>query len=84
MDKSKKHLAIAFVAVLIVLAVVSTAGILLLRRRPEILQGEIEATEIRISGKLLGRIDRFLAEEGQNVRKGDTLVVINSPEVRAK
>ena len=48
MDKSKKHLAIAFVAVLIVLAVVSTAGILLLRRRPEILQGEIEATEIRI------------------------------------
>ena len=84
MDKSKKHLAIAFGAVLIVLAVVSTAGILLLRRRPEILQGEIEATEIRISGKLLGRIDRFLAEEGQNVRKGDTLVVINSPEVRAK
>ena len=73
MDKSKKHLAIAFVAVLIVLAVVSTAGILLLRRRPEILQGEIEATEIRISGKLLGRIDRFLAEEGQNVRKGDTI-----------
>lgn len=84
MDKSKKYLAIAFVAVLIVLAIVSTAGILLLHRRPEMLQGEIEATEIRISGKLLGRIDRFLVEEGQNVAKGDTLVVINSPEVRAK
>ena len=49
-----------------------------------ILQGQIEATEIRISGKLPGRIDTFLVKEGQNVRQGDTLVVINSPEALAK
>ncbi len=83
-DKSKKYVAIAFVAVLVAVAVVTTAGILMLRHRPEILQGQVEATEIRISGKLPGRIDRFLVEEGENVRQGDTLVVINSPEVVAK
>ena len=84
MDKSKKYVAVAFVVVLIVVAILSTVGILALRNKPEILQGEIEATEIRISGKLLGRIDKFLVEEGQNVNKGDTLVVINSPEFVAK
>lgn len=84
MDKSKKFVAIAFVAVLIAVAVVTTVGILTLRHRPEILQGQVEATEIRISGKLPGRIDRFLVEEGQYVCLGDTLVVINSPEVTAK
>ena len=36
------------------------------------------------SGKLPGRIDTFLVKEGQNVRQGDTLVVINSPEALAK
>lgn len=84
MDKSKKYVAIAFVVVLIAVAVVTTVGILTLRHKPEILQGQVEATEIRISGKLPGRIDRFLVEEGQDVRQGDTLVVINSPEVTAK
>ena len=57
---------------------------ILLKKKPVILQGQIEATEIRISGKLPGRIDTFLVKEGQNVRQGDTLVVINSPEALAK
>lgn len=84
MDKNRKYLAVAFVLVLAAVTIVSLVGILALHRRPEILQGQVEATEIRISGKLPGRIDRFLVAEGQNVRQGDTLVVINSPEVVAK
>lgn len=84
MNKSKKYIAIAFVAVLVLVVIVSTIGIIALGNKPEVLQGQIEATEIRISGKLPGRIDIFYVEEGQNVTKGDTLVVINSPEFRAK
>lgn len=84
MDKNKKFIAIAFVVVLAVAVVVTTVGILALGKKPEILQGQVEATEIRISGKLLGRIDTFLVREGDNVKKGDTLVVINSPEVMAQ
>ena len=59
-------------------------GIIAMSNKPVILQGQIEATEIRISGKLPGRIDTFLVKEGQNVKVGDTLVVINSPEAWAK
>ncbi|WP_295940603.1 efflux RND transporter periplasmic adaptor subunit [uncultured Alistipes sp.] len=84
MDKSKKYIAVAFVVVLALVVIVSTVGIMVLGREPEVLQGQVETTEIRISGKLPGRIDRFYVEEGQNVMKGDTLVVINSPEFWAK
>ena len=92
MDNSKKYLSIAFVVILVVVVIVSALGIWMLGRKPVIVAGlllfiagsVVEATEIRISGKLPGRIDTFLVEEGQNVRKGDTLVVINSPEALAK
>ena len=84
MDKSKKYLAISFIVVLIAGIILSLVAMFLLKDKPVILQGQIEATEIRISGKLPGRIDTFLVEEGQNVKAGDTLVVINSPEALAK
>ena len=85
MDKTKKYLAFSFVMVLVAVTIVSVIGMILLdRSKPVVLQGQIEATEIRISGKLPGRIDRFLVEEGERVAAGDTLVVINSPEALAK
>lgn len=84
MDKTKKYLSISFVVVLVAVIIISGIGMLLLKKKPVILQGQIEATEIRISGKLPGRIEAFLVEEGQNVQAGDTLVVINSPEAKAK
>ena len=79
MDKTKKYLSISFIVVLIVVVIISVVGMLLLGKKPVILQGQIEATEIRISGKLPGRVDTFLVQEGQFVKQGDTLVVINSP-----
>ena len=84
MDRTKKYLITAFISVLIIVALISFLGMILLGNKPTILQGQIEATEIRISGKLPGRIDTFLVKEGQNVSAGDTLVIINSPEARAK
>lgn len=86
MDKNenRKYLAIAFIAILIIVVTVSTIGILALKEKPDILQGQVEATEIKISGKLSGRIENFFVEEGQYVSRGDTLVLINSPEFEAK
>ena len=84
MDRTKKYLITAFISVFNVVAIISILGMILLKVGPTILQGQIEATEIRISGKLPGRIDTFLVKEGQNVSAGDTLVIINSPEARAK
>ena len=84
MEKQKKQSAVAFMVVLVAVVVVSVIGIIAMSNKPVILQGQIEATEIRISGKSPGRIDTFLVKEGQNVKVGDTLVVINSPEAWAK
>ncbi|MEG1545750.1 MAG: efflux RND transporter periplasmic adaptor subunit [Bacteroides sp.] len=84
MDKGRRDLMIAFIVVLVIVVVVSAVGMWLLDNKPIVLQGQIEATEIRISGKLPGRIDTFLVAEGQNVKRGDTLVIINSPEALAK
>lgn len=48
------------------------------------LQGVCEAKQVRVASKLLGRIDNLYISKGDNVRKGDLLFVINSPEVDAK
>ncbi|SEF46786.1 HlyD family secretion protein [Parabacteroides chinchillae] len=84
MDKTRKYLSISFIVILVAVVIISAVGMALLGKKPVILQGQIESTEIRISGKLPGRIDTFLVKEGQFVKQGDTLVVINSPEAQAK
>ena len=76
---SNRSISIAFVIVLAATVIVSVAGMALMSRQPLVLQGQVEATEIRISGKLPGRVDSFLVREGDWVKAGDTLVVINSP-----
>lgn len=84
MKMSNKSISIAFIGILIVIAIISFIGILLMEQKSIILQGEIEATEIQISGKLPGRIEKFNVQEGDWVESGDTLVIINSPIVEAQ
>ena len=79
-----KVLSKAFVIGLVAIVVISLIGILTMSRSHVVLQGQIEATEIRISGKLPGRVDTFFVAEGQTVNRGDTLVGISSPEAWAK
>ena len=84
-DKNKNKSLITVLIVLIsVILTVSIIGIFILRPEPLMWQGEVEANEVRVSGKLPGRIERFLVEEGQYVNKGDTLVLLESPEIEAK
>ena len=81
----KNYNLIAGVAGLIGLVlVVAVIGYMVSRPKEKVIQGEAEATEYRVSGKVPGRIEAFLADEGQMVHKGDTLVVIDSPEIRSK
>lgn len=83
---NKKHsgMLFAFLTLLLVIAAVSVAGWFMLKPEPLVLQGQAEANEIRVSGKIPGRIERFNATEGEQVKKGDTLVIIASPELQAK
>jgi len=49
-----------------------------------IVQGKVEREEIAVVGKIAGRIDKILVQEGDFVKKGDTLAILNIPEVDAK
>lgn len=83
--KDKKgSLLLGVVAMLTVVVIVALIGIFALREEEVFITGEAQASEYRVSGKVPGRIEMFLAEEGDQVKKGDTLVIIYSPEVQAK
>ena len=77
-------LLLGLIALLTVVVIVAVVGIIALRPEKTLIQGEAEAAEYRVSGKVPGRIEMYFYEEGEQVKKGDTLVVIYSPEVEAK
>ena len=83
MKKHNYNLVIGIVALIMIILVVSLVGYFVSRPADLVIQGEAEATEYRVSGKIPGRIEELRAVEGQEVHKGDTLVVIDSPEVRS-
>jgi HlyD family secretion protein len=82
--KVKTNLMLGLITLLGVVFLISFIGWLVLKPGPEIIQGEVDANEVRVSGKLAGRIQEFKVEEGSQVNKGDTLVLISSPELYAK
>lgn len=84
MKTTNRLLAKIFIIGICLTALISIIGIMLMSRSPIVLQGTIEATEIRISGKLPGRVDNIWVAEGTSVKRGDTLISINSPEAKAK
>lgn len=49
-----------------------------MNRPDNMLEGQVEGTTVRISGKLPGRVMEFYAHEGDTVHAGDTLVRIHS------
>lgn len=84
MEKSKYKLFIGFVILTAVILVIAIVGFFIAKPEPYAIQGEVDAREVRISGKIAGRIESFPVQLGDNVHKGDTLVFIDSPEIRAK
>jgi len=84
MKKKNQDLRTGLLALIAVVVLIFIVGIIINRHEPIVLQGEAEATEIRISGKIPGRIKEFKGEEGSQVKTGDTLVIIDSPELTAR
>lgn len=75
---------VVFTGMVFIVLLVAVFGFIFRTPVPEVIQGEAEATEVRISGKVPGRIESFRVNEGDKVRKGDTLAILDSPEVQAK
>lgn len=75
---------LAFLSLLGVIAVVALVGFFMLSDDPEVIQGQAEVTEYRVSSKVPGRILEFRVQEGGRVQAGDTLAILEAPEVHAK
>ena len=74
----------ATAAFTVVVAVVGLIGYLTLGSKEEVIQGQVEVNEYRVSSKVPGRILEIRVKEGDYVKAGDTLVIIDAPDVMAK
>ena len=78
------NMLLAFLTLLGVIAIVAVVGFFMLRKGPEIIQGQAEVDEYRVSSKVPGRILEFRVKEGQTVQAGDTLAILEAPDIAAK
>lgn len=84
-EKSQhKNILITVVCSTVVVAAVAVIGAMSLKQEPEVIQGQVEVSEYRVSSKVPGRILELRAKEGDYVNVGDTLAILDAPEVRAK
>ena len=81
----RMNIALSLTAFAVVVVIVCAVGIYTLKHRePEIVQGQAEASEYRVSSKVPGRILKILVHEGQFVHAGDTLAILDTPDINAK
>ena len=72
------------VGIVVTIVAVSLISWFAIRPVPTLIQGEVEATDIKISSKLAGRIEQMDVQEGERVKKGQLLFVLSTPEAEAK
>ena len=84
MKKKVAGAATVFAAVIVIAIIVLIVVGLCLPERADIIQGQVETTDYRVSSKVPGRVLEIRVGEGDMVRKGDTLVILEAPDVSAK
>ncbi len=72
------------IGLILILILVIVSGWIMANPPGTILQGEVEAKQVKVASKIPGRIETILTREGAKVNKGDTLVEISTPELDAK
>lgn len=82
--RETRILMISLLGVLIAVAALAIIGFCFLKQPADIIEGQAEATSVRISGKLPGRVSDIYVKEGDMVHAGDTLVHIHSSLAEAK
>lgn len=76
--KTERSLLLTMGIVIVVVAIIAVIGFIFMNKPADIIEGQVEGTTVRISGKLPGRVVKFFVEEGDTVHAGDTLVHIHS------
>ena len=84
MKKKERSLFVALAASVVVVIGLAIIGFLVIKPAPEVVEGQVDANTVRVSGLMPGRVERFYVEEGQLVHAGDTLAKLYSATVDAK
>lgn len=84
-NKSQKNsIVFAILGFTAVVVIAGMIGYFTLGKADDVIQGEIEVSEYRVSSKVPGRILELRVKEGDYVHAGDTLAILDAPEVEAK
>ena len=82
--RANRSLLLTMACVVAAVLVIAIIGFIFMNRPDNFIEGQVEGTDIRISGKLPGRVAEFYVQEGDTVKAGDTLVHIHSSVVDAQ
>jgi HlyD family secretion protein len=85
--KAKKQASTRGPAIIVLLVAAAVAGLsvwYLVRPRPLLVQGEVDATRLDLAARIDGRVAEIPVERGQQVAAGAVLVRIDNPETIAK
>ena len=66
------------------LALVTVAFWFILKPEALLVQGEVDATEVKLAPKVVGRVQELYVHKGDAVKKGQVLVQLESLDLRAK
>lgn len=84
MKSQRNNILLAAIGFVGVVAITALIGYFTLGKTEETIQGQVEVTEYRVSSKVPGRILELRVKEGDYVHVGDTLAILDAPEVKAK
>ncbi len=78
------NILLAILGLIIVVVTVGLIGFFTISKTDDIIQGEVEVSEYRVSCKLPSRLVEMRVKEGDYVHVGDTLAVLEMPEINAQ
>lgn len=80
-----KNNGVIIIAIIVIVVILSVILIGLTHSTPEpVIQGEVEISDYRLSSKVPSRVMKIKVQEGDFVKKGDTVAIMEAPEVAAK
>lgn len=84
MKENSKSLIGGLAVIISAVGIVALVGLFAIHPQKELMTGEADASEYRVSNMVPGHVDTIYVKEGDHVKKGDTLAHISSKQVAAK
>ena len=75
----KKYIGFIVLVILVLLVIFAVKN-----NNQMIIQGEIDTKTVDLSSKITGRVKEIKVQKGDTVKKGDILVILDTPDIEAK